>query len=75
MSPGELAVQCNKHGGQHEQGCQVYRDDGLKEEVFEVVCDVADDDEKQSWKVRCHDLAHQPPGEDKLDGDAVRWGF
>ena len=73
VSPGQLAIQCNKHGGQHKEGCKVDRDDGFKEEILEIVCDVADDDEKQGGEVCCHDLTHQPPGEDKLDRDAFGW--
>ena len=39
----EAAGGADEHGDQHQQACQVHRDNGLKEKGFEVVCRVSYD--------------------------------
>lgn len=45
----------------HQHDSQVDGDNGFKEEVFEVVGDVGDDDEEHGGDVHGEDGAHQPP--------------
>ena len=50
----------------YQHDSQIDRDDGLKEERFEVVGHVRDHDQKDGWDIHGEDGAQQSPGKCKF---------
>ena len=50
----------------YQHDSQIDRDDGLKEERFEVVGHVRDHDQEDGWDVHGEDGAQQSPGKNSI---------
>ena len=57
---GQLAGYGDEHRGQDEHHCQVNRDGGFKEKIFEVVCSVSYYIQQDSWQEDSEESPKQP---------------
>ena len=66
-SGGEALGDTDEEGGEDKEGGQVDSHNCFKEEVFEEVCSIDNDEDEDSWKVDCKDCVVDSSSQSNLD--------